>query len=96
MGFKLENDVMDKRVINQSPEAPIDGVYRYELIPAENPMEYHIDLWYQFGMGDEKEILSRFDDAVFLKTGDRIEINSEGEISVKKKERHLKLVVSNE
>lgn len=87
---------MDERSINQSPEAPIDGVYRYELIPANKPMEYYIDIWYQFGLGDEKEILNRFDDAVFLKTGDRIEINSDGEVQIKKKERHLKLVVSNE
>ena len=97
MGFEMSFNNLDERVINQSPEAPIDGVYRYELIPADKPMEYHIDIWYQFGMGDDdKEILDRFDDAVLLKTGERVGLDSEGKIYIKKKERHLKLVVSNE
>ena len=87
---------MDERSINQSPEAPIDGVYRYELIPANKLMEYYIDIWYQFGLGDDKDILNRFDDAVYLKAGDRVEINVEGEVSIKKKKRHLSLVVDNE
>lgn len=95
MGFKLENDVMDKRVINQSPEAPIDGVYRYELIPAETPMDYYIDLWYQFAMGDEKKLLDVLEDAVYLNAGDRVEINENGKISVIKKGSHLKLIVNN-
>ena len=96
MGFKMANNLMDERSINQSPEAPIDGVYRYELIPANKPMEYYIDIWYQFGLGDDKDILNRFDDAVYLKAGDRVEINVEGEVSIKKKKRHLSLVVNNE
>lgn len=87
---------MDERLINQSPEAPIDGVYRYELIPAESPPDYYIDLWYQFAMGDEKELLKVFDDAVYLKAGDCVQINAEGEVSIKKKKRHLSLVVDNE
>ena len=86
---------MDENLINRSPEAPLDGVYRYELIPAETPMDYYIDLWYQFGMGDEKKLLDVLDDAVYLKAGDRVEINDEGEVFVRTKEPHLKLVVNN-
>ena len=45
----------NQRPINQSLEAPVDGVYRYELIPAENPVDYYVDLWYQFSMGIDRK-----------------------------------------
>jgi len=86
---------MDERLINRSPEAPLDGVYRYELIPAETPMDYYIDLWYQFAMGDEKKLLDALEDAVYLKAGDCIEINEDGEVKIRKKGSHLKLIVNN-
>ena len=48
-------------------------------------------------MGDDpKKLLDTMDDAVYLKEGDRVEINPEGEVYIKKKQRHLKLVVTNE
>ena len=86
---------MDERLINRSPEAPLDGVYRYELIPAETPMDYYIDLWYQFAMGDEKKLIDVLEDAVYLKAGDCVEINEDGEVKIRKKGSHLKLIVNN-
>jgi hypothetical protein len=91
----MANNLMDERLINRSPEAPLDGVYRYELIPAETPMDYYIDLWYQFAMGDEKKLLDVLDDAVYLKAGEYVEINEDGEPMVRKKGSHLKLIVNN-
>jgi hypothetical protein len=87
---------MEENLINRSPAAPIAGVYRYELIPAEKPMDYYIDLWFQFGMGsDPKKLLSVMDDAFYLEKGEYIVIDLDGNVSVKKKERHLKLVIIN-
>jgi hypothetical protein len=95
--FVVSKHITKEKLINKSPDAPVEGVYRYELIPAENPMDYYIDLWYQFGMGDDpKKLLNTMDDVVYLKEGDRVEINPEGEVYIKKKQRHLKLVVTNE
>ena len=86
----------NQRPINQSLEAPVDGVYRYELIPAENPVDYYVDLWYQFSMGmDYRELLAEYDDAVYLEKGDSVVIENDI-VSVKKKEPKLKLVVNND
>lgn len=87
---------MDERIVNKSAEAPIEGVYRYELIPAEKPIDYYIDLWYQYGMGESPEtLLNIFEDAVYLKQGEYVEIDCNGNVMVRKKERHLKLVINN-
>lgn len=89
-------NLMEENILNRSVEAPIDGVYRYELIPAENPIDYYIDLWYQYGMGlDDNELIKQFDDAFYLKKGEYVIIDINGNILVKKKEKHLKLVVNN-
>ena len=92
----MSNNQTDEDNLNRSVEAPIEGVYRYELIPAETPMNYHIELWYQFGMGDDpKKLLETLDDAVYLNKGDSVVIDSDGKVSVKKRGYHLKLVVTN-
>lgn len=93
----VSKNIIEENIINRSPEAPVEGVYRYELIPAENPMEYYIDLWYQFGMGDDpNKLLDSIEDSVYLKKGDSVELNEEGQIFINKKYKHLKLVVNNE
>jgi hypothetical protein len=81
--------------INKSLAAPINGVYRYVLIPAEKPVEYYIDLFYVYGLGTDEEVLETVEDTVYLSKGERLIIDSEGTIKVEKKERHLKLVVIN-
>ena len=86
---------MEFNLINQSPTAPIAGVYRYELIPADKPMDYYIDLWYIYGLGDTETILSSVEDSIYLEEGDRLVLNSDGKVIIKKKEIHLKLVVNN-
>lgn len=87
---------MEYDLINKSPLAPVTGVYRYELIPAEQPMDYYIDLWYIYGMGDDETLLSSMEDTVYLKEGDRLILDSDGKVIVKKKKKHLKLVVNND
>ena len=92
----MSNNQTDEDNLNRSVEAPIEGVYRYELIPAETPMNYHIELWYQFGMGDDpKKLLETLDDAVYLNKGDSVIIQDDV-VTVRKKERHLKLVIMND
>jgi hypothetical protein len=84
-----------ERTVNRSMEAPVDGIYRYELIPAEKPVDYYIDLWYQFSTGlDAKELLE-YTDAVYLERGDCVVIENDV-ITVRKKEIKLKLVVNND
>jgi hypothetical protein len=80
---------------NRSTTAPISGVYRYELIPAETPVDYYIDLFYVFGQGSDEEVLEAMEDTVYLKTGEWLTIDLDGNIKIQKKERHLKLVVTN-
>lgn len=95
--MKLKSNMqIPKRIKNKSPPAPIEGVYRYELIPAETPMEYYIDLWFQYGIGlDDKDILNKYNDAVYLNKGDIVSVNDNGIVSVVKKQSKLKLVVNN-
>jgi hypothetical protein len=86
----------EERKLNQSFAAPIAGVYRYELIPADSPINYHIDLWYQFSMGmDDEELLNEYDDAVYLKKGDYVVFENET-VKVKNKTPNLRLVVNND
>lgn len=86
---------MDELLVNRSTEAPIDGLYRYELIPTGYPSKYYIDLWYQYATGiDEAELLTNFD-IVKLKKGDYVCIDLDGKIIIKKKKTKLKLVVDN-
>lgn len=80
--------------VNASVPAPVSGVYRYELIPSEIENSFYIDLWYQFALGDEKSLLQVFSDALYLNEGDRVTYK-DGVVSVKTKEKHLKLVVNN-
>lgn len=80
---------------NRSTTAPIPGVYRYELIPAESPIDYYIDLFYVFGQGSDEEVLEAMEDTVYLKKGEWLSIDYDGNVTVQKKERHLKLVVTN-
>ena len=95
-GFVGYNEMDIERDLNKSVEAPVDGVYRYELIPAEKPVDYYIDLWYQFSMGmDQRKILEEYEDAVYLEKGDCVIIENEI-ITVRKKEPKLKLVVNND
>jgi hypothetical protein len=94
--FVEYNEMSIERSVNKSVEAPVDGVYRYELIPAEKPVDYYIDLWYQFSMGmDTKRLLTEYNDAVYLEKGDCVVIQDDV-ITVKKKEHKLKLVVNND
>lgn len=80
---------------NRSATAPISGVYKFELIPAENPIDYYIELFYIFGQGSDEEVLEELEDTVYLKKGEWLVIDSDGNVTVQKKERHLKLVVTN-
>ena len=89
-----DND-KNQHVLNRSVEAPIEGVYRYELIPAETSMDYYIDLWYQFGMADPESLLENTHDYVYLNKGDVV-IIQDNIVTVRKKESHLKLVVNND
>jgi len=66
--------LMEYDLINKSPLAPITGVYRYELIPAEQPMDYYIDLWYLYGLGDNETLLASMEDTVYLEEGDSLRI----------------------
>ncbi len=87
--------LMEYDLINKSPLAPIAGVYRYELIPAEQPMDYYIDLWYVYGLGDNETLLASMEDTVYLEEGDRLVLDADGKVVIKKKEKHLKLVINN-
>lgn len=90
----VSDNKTDQRVVNMSVEAPIEGIYRYELIPAETPIDYYIDLWYQFGMADPESLLENTHDYVRLNKGDVVIIQDDV-VTVRKKERHLKLVIDN-
>lgn len=84
-----------ERELNISPEAPVAGVYRYELIPAAGGNCY-VDIWYQFAMGmDEAALLEFIEDSFYLNEGDRIAINDIGLPYVKVKQKPLRLVVNN-
>ena len=82
--------------LNKSVTAPIDGIYKYVLLPAENPINYYIDLFYVYGQGPDDELLESMEDTVYLKNGEWLTIDSDGNVKVQQKERHLKLVVANE
>lgn len=81
--------------LNKSPLAPINGVYKYVLIPAEKPLDYYIDLFYIYGQGSDDEALEAIEDSVYLKEGEWLTVDADGNVKVQKKERHLKLVVTN-
>lgn len=85
------------RRINISVEAPVEGVYRYQLIPCEIPSEgFYIDIWYQFAMGmDNDQLLELFEDAVLLEEGDKVALGVNNKIEIIKRKNHLKLVVDN-
>lgn len=89
------NNTIDVK-FNCSAPAPVSGVYRYELIPAEIEGCCYIDLWYQFAMGmGDVHLLEHFNDAVYLNEGDRVILKDDKTISIKRKETKLKLVVNN-
>lgn len=83
-------------ILNKSVEAPISGVYRYVLIPAKNPFDYYIDLFYIFGQGSDEKALEQIEDSLYLKKGEYLIIDLKGNVKIQQKERHLKLVVNNE
>lgn len=84
----------ETRTPNLSPPAPLDGVYRYELIQNSGiagDNTYYIDLWFVFATDT-----NYYPDCVELKTGDRVSLNHAGEVEIiKQNKKHLKLVVNN-
>ena len=78
-----------------SPAAPLDGIYRYEIIQTEGiggDKTYYVDIWFIYGVDG-----IQYDDAYKLKAGDRIMRTKEGEMKVLSAEKpKLRLVVDNE
>lgn len=87
------------RTPNVSPPAPLDGVYRYEVIQTTgigNDNTYYIDLWFIYGQ-DHDTVLDTYDDALKLKTGEKVVRNTDGSITVLNENKpKLTLVVDNE
>lgn len=85
----------EERKPNISPPAPLDGIYRYEVIQTVGmggDVTYYIDLWFIYGADP-----SLYKDALDLKRGDTVVRHTSGEVSVVSSGKpKLKLVVDNE
>lgn len=83
------------RTPNESPPAPLDGLYRYELIQTSgisNDGTYYIDLWFIYAQ--DTKTASR-EDLLELKAGDKVIRDDNGTIKVIKNKPTLRLVVDN-
>lgn len=83
------------RTPNVSPPAPLDGVYRYELIQTTGMSgdgTYYIDLWFIYAQ-DSSNLPQ--DDLLELKAGERVARDNNGLITIIKNKPSLKLVVDN-
>lgn len=83
------------RTPNESPPAPLDGLYKYELIQTSGiagDNTYYIDLWFIYS----QELVSTIEnDLLELKAGDKVVRDNQGNIKVVSNKPKLKLVVNN-